>query len=115
MIEQDLRWWADAASIATFFVTAISAVIGLGGYFSYVRAQARKTAALEDYLRNEKAEGKGNGQRSALNIIRHVGLTEDEIIDISFRSPQVARRLGRDEEGFANRLLFEFIGTKDKS
>ncbi len=113
-MEQDIRWWADAASIATFFVTAVSAVIGIGGYLSFVRARARKVAALEAYLKREKAQGNDSGQRSALKIIRHVGLTEDEIIDISFNSPRVARRLGTDEEGYANRLLFEFVNTKDE-
>ena len=115
MMEHDLRWWADAASIATFFVTAISAIIGIGGYVRYLKVRAKKTAALENYLQTEKVQGKNSGQRSAMHIIRHVGLTEEEIIDISFRSPRIVRRLGTDEEGFANRLLFEYVGTKEKS
>ena len=48
-----------------------------------------------------------------LNIIRYVGLTEDEILKISFMSDKIARKLSKnDNDGFADRLLFQYVGDR---
>ena len=48
-----------------------------------------------------------------LNIIRHVGLTEDEILRVSFVSDKIDRSLTKNKtDGFADRVLFEYVGEE---
>ena len=67
----------DLASILTFLGA-------LGAYIWYRWDACRKSKRLQTYLRDEKLKGVDKGQRSILNIVRYVGLTEDEIIQASF-------------------------------
>lgn len=96
------------ASILTFIVTLIAAIVGVGGYVRYRWEIRRKSKSLEEYLRAEKAKGEDRGQRSILRILSEVGLTEDEIIQASFRNAKISRCVTADEKGFANRLLLEY-------
>lgn len=114
MPQDTIQWWADLSSILTFVITTVTALIGLGGYFHYLNDRRRKQQRLEEYLKDEKANTKGGGQRSLINIVRHVGLTEDEIISLSFRSQHIERRIKSDATGFADRLLFEYMDLKDE-
>lgn len=93
---------ADLAQILTFLGA-------LWAYFSYRCGARKKSRRLEKYLRDEKLKGIDQGQRSFLNIVRYVGLTEDEIIRASFRDQRIGRRVGKDPvTGLANVLLFEY-------
>lgn len=58
----------------------------------------------------QSGEDPRKGQRSILNLISHVGLTENEIIQISFKSNKIERRIKKDAAGFADRLMFEYVG-----
>ena len=111
----DLHRWADLTSILTLIITFIGAVVGIYGYTRYRYDLCRKSKGLEKYLRDEKTQSKGadKGQRSILHIIRYVGLTEDEIIQASFRNPRIARRVTTDHQtGLARDLLFEYDENK---
>lgn len=95
---------ADLAQIFTFLGA-------LCAYILYRLGAWRKSKRLEKYLHDEKLKGEDQGQRSTLNIIRYVGLTEDEIIQTSFRNWRIGRRVGTDPvTGLANVLLFEYQG-----
>lgn len=109
MPSNHLHSWADWASIATFVVTFISAMVGICAYIKYRQDLHRKSQRLEQYLRDQKVKGGDRGQRSVIQIVRDVGLTEDEIIQASFRNPRVARRVKLDEDGLAKQLLFEYV------
>lgn len=64
---------------------------------------------MEDYLKNEKARKIDQGQRSILHLVAHLGMTDAEILQASFQSDHVARRLGKDDEtGMAKAVLFEW-------
>lgn len=106
----------NVAAIGAFVITAIGAIVGIYGYCSYKCEGRRKRLALEAYLADEKRKAQGSGaagQKSMLNIIRHVGLTEDEILKISFDSKKIDRKLSKNEtDGFADRLLFEYVGDE---
>ena len=108
MSPECLHSLADWSSILTFAVTLIGAAVGIFGYLKYLRGLRIKSKRLEEYLRKEKAKQIDQGQRSIIQIIRDVGLTEDEIIQVSFRNPHVARRVKTDEDGLAKQLLFEY-------
>ena len=104
------------AAIGAFVITAIGASVGIYGYCSYRLEFRKKRLALETYLADEKRKAQGTsatGQKSMLNIIRYVGLTEDEILKIRFVSDKIDRRLTKNEtDGFADRVLFEYVGEE---
>jgi hypothetical protein len=104
----DAHKWADWASVLTFLVTFVGALVGVGGYLKYRCEIQRKGKRLEAYLRAEKRKGADKGQRSILRISSDVGLTGDEIIQASFRNPHIGRRIVEDEKGFAKLILFEY-------
>ena len=73
----------------------------------------RKSKTLENFLREVKRRGIDKGQRSINRIIRDVGLTEDEIIQISFVNPKIRRRVTVDPiTNLAQDLLFEYDDSK---
>jgi hypothetical protein len=108
MSPECLHTLADWSSILTFVVTCIGATVGVFGYIKYLCGRHWKSKRLEEYLRAEKAKQVDQGQRSIIQIIREVGLTEDEIIQESFRNPHVGRRAKLGEDALAKQLLFEY-------
>ncbi len=108
MSPECLHKLADWASLLTFIITLIAAIVGVVEYIRYRSGLHEKSKKLEQYLRSEKAKRDDQGQRSVIQIIRDVGLTEDEIIQVSFRNPRVGRRVKLDAEGLAKQLLFEY-------
>jgi len=57
--------------------------------------------------------GVDKGQRSINRIVKDVGLTEDEIIQISFVNPKIRRRVTVDKiTKLAEDLLFEYDDSK---
>lgn len=119
---RDLDWWADVATVVSGVITLLIAVIGSGGGVTYLvnrRRFRRKSKAVEEYLRgqkaaqrNKKAGERNKGQRSAENICRYVQeeLTEDEIYKISQNNPRIQMLVRVDENGFANKRLYEYVG-----
>ncbi len=111
---ENLEKVGSFAAIGAFVITAIGAGVGVYGYCSYKHEFRRKRLALETYLEDERRKAHGtrfSGQKSMLNIIRHVGLTEDEILKISFVSDKIDRKLSKNEaDGFADRILFVYKG-----
>ena len=108
----DLQWWANVTSILTFIIALVSAGIGIGEYLRYRRERTEKQERLESYLKAERDKKTDKGQRSLLNIVSKIGLTEDEILQISFRSQRIERRIDPNEKGFADRLLFQYVDRK---
>lgn len=108
MSPECLRKLADWASVLTFAITLIGAAVGVAGYIRYLCGLRKKSKKLEEYLRGEKAMKEDQGQRSVIQIIRDVGLTEDEIIQVSFRNPRVGRRAKMGDDGLAKQLLFVY-------
>ncbi len=105
----DLQCWSNIASIITLIITTVATIVGLWGYFSYRFNIYQKQRKLEQYLQGQNKKANGQALRSLLHIVRHVGLTEDEIIQISFKSKRIDRRINTDEKGFAKSLLFVYV------
>jgi hypothetical protein len=105
------------AAIGAFIIALVGACVGIFEYIRYKWNFRKKRIALEAYLKNEKEKAQGSslfGQKSLLNIIRHVGLTENEVLKISFSSDKITRKLSKEKEDvFADRLLFEYVGEND--
>lgn len=93
------------ANIAAILTAAVALIVSI----TYTCGQKNKIKSLEDYLRTERQAGKDKGQRSILHLVANVGLTEAEIIQASFKSRRIKRRLTTDPEtDLANSILFEF-------
>lgn len=105
----DLSFWANLAAI----FTAVIAVFGYGKYQLDARCRRKK---LESYLKNEKAKGSDQGQRSALHLMARLGLTEAEILHASFSSKHIIRKIATDQEtNRAEALLFEYCEQKEEA
>jgi hypothetical protein len=99
---------ADWANISSIF-TGIVAAFGVLAYLRSVYVRHQKLVAFEGYLSSERAKGPRHGQRSIKNIIQHVGLTEDEILNLSFSSRHIRRLVITDgETKLAKELLFQY-------
>lgn len=113
MNSEQLHQLADAASIATFIIALIGSVVGVWGYVRFRCLFHRKTGKLEQYLREQKETKIDQGKRSVIRIIRDVGLTQDEIIQISFVSKKIHRWVTVDPaSSIAKDLLFSYDDTK---
>ena len=108
--DPQLTYWANISAIGGFAVTLVGAIVGIYGYIAYRRGWARKKRALVSYLQNKKetASGGRKAQFTTIHLIRHVGLTEEEILKISFESKHIRRVVSRDEAGRADLLFFEY-------
>ena len=94
-------------------VCAILTFLGaLLAWLNYKLERWSKTSKLKAYLKRVRQEDlklNKSGQRTALHLIRHVGLTEDEILRASFDSKKIHRAVSVDPEtSKANQLLFYF-------
>jgi hypothetical protein len=95
--------FGDAGSI----ITAGLAVYAVSVY--EVRS-FRRRRRLEDYLRQEKAKGVDKGQRSLLHLAAQLGISEQELVNISFSSKKIARRVRENPAtGLAETLLLEYV------
>ena len=92
---------AHVAAIATALVAA-----GTACWLWFERQAKRRK--LEDYLKTQKEAGKDKGQRSILHLMCALGLTEAEILQASFRSKKIKRRMISDKSGIAAQMLLEY-------
>jgi hypothetical protein len=107
----ELDWLADVVTI----VSGVIILLGGGGGVAYLVNKyrfRRKSKAVEEYLKGQKAEMINKGQRSAANIRSKVqeDLTEEEIYKISRSNPRIQMLVKRDKDGFAGKALYEYIG-----
>lgn len=92
-------------------LTIIGVVVGLIAFIHNRCVWRSKRKKLEEYLLRSKNEATGGkaGQHTITHLVRHVGLTEDEILKISFESGKLGRRVGPDEKGNAEILYIEHL------
>jgi hypothetical protein len=102
-----MEWLTVIADIGAI-LTAGVAVVG-GGYLW--RDRRGKQTKLENYLKAEKqnASRGDKGQRSILHLMARLGMTEGEVLQASFRSKCIERRLSADDKtGRATAMLLEY-------
>jgi hypothetical protein len=98
---------ANWSSIAT----AILAVFAYSKfrYEKYVRRQK-----LEQYLREEKRKETDKGQRTILNLVANLSMTEAEILAAAFDSKLLKSVTSVDDKGHADGLFFQYDGEDVK-
>ncbi len=108
--EFDLSFLANLSAIGAFVVTLFGAAVGIHGYWKFRSGWKAKTRELESYLKRKRDEAAPDkkGQHTITHLVRHLGLTEDEILKISFESAHVDRKSGTDAAGRADVLFFVY-------
>ncbi len=94
---------AHVAAIAT-------AGVALVAYCRYQNERSRKIKRLVDYLRDQKKKNVDKGQRTLIHLIRHVGMTEAELLNASFENKNIDRRVKEDDDGDAHKIYLEYVG-----
>jgi len=101
-------WLSKAANVAQILT-------GLGAawaYGSYRCDRWRKKRRVEDYLKGEKERKVDQGQRSPLNIMVALALTEADVLQAAFNSKKINPRIQvhiTQANPFGN-LLLEYVG-----
>ena len=85
-----------ALDIAANVAAILTALVAAGGYGLYRWDHYKKRQKLEAYLKAEKALRADKGQRSILHLMAELGLTEAELLQASFRSRHISRRIAPD-------------------
>lgn len=104
-----MNWLPCNLGIIANLAAILTAVIAVFGYSVYRWDRRKQRQQLEKYLREEKEKKVDHGQRSLLHLMVNVGMTESELIQASFRSKNIVRKIAKDEEtGRAGALLLEW-------
>ena len=99
---------ADLATVANIAAILTALVAGFG-YGAYRFDRYRKRRKLEAYLKAEMARGTDKGQRSLLHLMARLGMTEAELLQASFQSAHIDRKVAADDKnGRASALLLEW-------
>ena len=106
----------ESAVLGSFFDLAQFVVILCAGW-QYLKSRQvwrRKKHALEAYLlyKKEAASEGQQGQHTIAHLIRHLGLTQDELLQISFESKHVDRVVSVDEKGKADQIMLHYLEQK---
>lgn len=102
-----MDWLSLAANISAIATALVAGVTACW----FWRDALLKRQKLERYLEAEKAKGVDRGQRSILHLMTALGLTESEVLQASFRSSKIKRRIKSDGDGLAAHMLLEYSDT----
>ena len=104
------------ANISAILTAAVAVL-----WFAHDNCDKRnKQAKLEQYLdekwRAYKAatNSKLLYRHSIIHLVAELGLTEDEVLQASFRSNKIRRKLMEDDKGIAKGILLEHIDSPEE-
>jgi hypothetical protein len=104
-----MTWLAAILETIANIAAILTAVVATVGYGTYRWDQRTKRVRLENYLCAEKSKNHDQGQRSLLHLMANVGMTEAELIQASFRSKNIDRKIAPNAKtGRADALLLEW-------
>lgn len=111
-----MKWFSDDwLTVVANAASIITAAVATVAYANYRLTWCRKKKRLEDYLRQEKESGHDKGQRTVLQIVREVGISESDIMACAFEMKTIARRVRTNKEtGLAEVLFLEYVGKSDR-
>ncbi|MHA7776114.1 hypothetical protein [Roseibium sp. M-1] len=102
--------YINLVSVAGSWAAIITAIVAFFGYGAYRCDIVKKRLCLEKYLKSEQLKGSDKGQRSILHIVARIGMTETEILQASFRSKHILRKIAsNDGTGRAEAILIEWV------
>lgn len=94
---------AQVASIATAGIAAVA-------YGRYLYDRRQKRLRLEHHLKDQKTKSKGGdrGQRSIVDLMAALGMSEAEIMDAAFQSRSIKRIVALVPMGAPPRIDLEY-------
>lgn len=96
-------------AITANWAAILTAVVAVWAYGRYIWVGCQKRSRLEEHLKAEKAKRTNKGQRGIPHLVANLGMTESDIFDAAFRSKRVRRVTDIDEDGFATKVMLEYI------
>ena len=100
--------YKTALEIAAHWAAILTGVVARLAYGHFLLVRRNRRVRLEEYLHGQKNAGRDKGQRTVMHLIATLGMTEAEVVDAAFRSRKIRRVVITDDEGRADRLLFEY-------
>jgi hypothetical protein len=103
-----LQWLQALASLGSVVTAAVAAL----AYGRYLYERRQKRLRLERHLKTQKAGSKGGdrGQRSIVDTMVALGMTEADVLDAAFRSRRIKRSQGLVPSGAPPRIDLEYAG-----
>lgn len=105
--------YAGLLEIASHWAAILTALVAVLAYGRYLYERRQKRLRLEKHLKAEKETGRDKGQRTVMHLVGELGMTESEVVDAAFRSSCIQRVIGSDKEGYAKRLMFEYMSSSN--
>ena len=96
--------------ITSHWAAILTAVVAVVAYVWYRWGIHSKRIQLENYLKAEKTAARDKGQRTILHLMARLGLTEAEVLQASFGSKRIVRRIAADPTTrLADAILLEYV------
>jgi|ERR1700693_1704156 len=100
----------DKLESVSYIAPILTPVAGFVLWSLYQFGFYRKRKKLEAYLKNERDKAKDQGQRSLLHLMVHVGLTESELLQASYKSRHIKRLISPNQTtGRAEAILLQYV------
>ena len=102
--------WEQFLQVAELFGNAAAVLTGAIAVILWLRLKGddrKRVTRLEEYLKGER-EAQGRYQHSATHLSARLGMTEAQVFQAAVTSIRIESLLGQDEQGFANRILFQY-------
>lgn len=100
--------WLQILEAVANFAAIATAVVAVTAYWRYLRSRRDKQKRLEEYLRTERKNGRM--AIAVVHLVAEVGMTEAEILDISFRSQHISRLSSMALVGSPSGIYLEYRG-----
>jgi hypothetical protein len=102
--------YTHVLEITSHWAAILTALVAVVAYVRYRWGIHSKRIQFENYLKAEKAAGRDKGQRTILHLMARLGLTEAEVLQASFGSKHLVRRLAVDPTTLrADAILLEYV------
>lgn len=100
--------FSDVLSVGANIASIGTAGVAIWAAAKYHNRQARRRETLEDHLRREKMAGNDRGQRTLKHLVRELGMSETDILEIAAESKKIGRRVDTDDSGRASSLFLVY-------
>jgi hypothetical protein len=96
--------------ITAHWAAILTALVAAGAYVLYRWEIHSKRIQLENFLKAEKTAARDKGQRTILHLMARLGLTEAEVLQASFGSKHIVRRIAAAPATLrADAILLEYV------
>ena len=102
--------YEQVLAIAANWAAILTAVVAVCAYGRYVWVRRHKRSRLEKHLKAEKAKETDKGQRGIPHLVAKLGMSESDVLEAAFQNKRIRRVTDEDKDGFATKLMLEYVG-----